>query len=172
MGNVTSTTDPDGNTTINFYDNLDRETKQTDPLRNDTLFWYDPAGDVIAKVDRDERITLYGYDGLDRQVEEQWGVPATHTIVNTFDAAGQLLGVNETDTTSPAMPIFATSYQYAYDQAGRIIRNRMAPGDLPQQAATPYTPSTIYTYDWDNDGFAEPYYRCLLHPSALAMCSS
>jgi len=155
VGKVESTTDPEGNTTGFTYDQLDRLVKETDPFWNDTQLWFDPAGNMTAKLDRDQRITQYSYDPLNREVEEDWNLPVTHTIAKTFNAAGELMGVSESDTNHATA---ATSYQYVYDQAGRMIRNRMAPGDLTQQAATPYTPSTIYTYDWDGDGFNEPYY--------------
>jgi len=158
VGKVTSTTDSDGNTTSESFDRLDRLVKETDPFWNDSHFWFDPAGNMTTKLDRDSRITEYGYDALDRQVEEAWGIPATHTIVSQYDADGELTGIVETDATSDTAE---TNYLYAYDQAGQMIRNRMATGDLPQDSATNASSSFTNATDWDGDGYSEPYYTAV-----------
>jgi RHS repeat-associated protein len=158
VGKATSTTDPDGNTTSDSFDRLDRLVKETDPLWNDTHFWFDPAGNTTAKVDRDGQITQYDYDALNRPVEEDWGLPVTHAISKSYDDAGELLGVSETDivNSQPVNSIAGSRYEYAYDQGGQMIRNRMAPGDLTQELpgqvnGNVSNPSTYYLVFTLND---------------------
>jgi len=105
------------------------------------------------------------FDAADRLVEERWQPSATadisHTIQRIYDAADQLLGVTETDTTNPAA---RTAWQFAYDALGNVVKSRMAPGEIAQQPAfdgVPNPPGSLaagdLTIDWDNDGVAERY---------------
>ena len=63
------------------------------------------------------------------------GDSCSHTIDTYFDNAGQVVAVTETDTQNSSN---ATNYQYSYDQDGRLLTSRMAPGDLTQSP-------TVYT---------------------------
>ncbi|HEV2969531.1 MAG TPA: autotransporter-associated beta strand repeat-containing protein [Pirellulales bacterium] len=152
LGNVTSVTDPAGNTTTFSYDHLNRETSQTEAVVYttpagvtqtapvSTLLSYDADGNLTQKIDADGRKTTYGYDKLNRQIEEDWfttaaATSAFHTIRTWYDAAGQVTGITETDTQNASN---AANYQYAYDLDGRVASVRMAPGDLVAQ----YPPTT------------------------------
>jgi RHS repeat-associated protein len=129
VGNALSVTDPDGNTTSYTYDRLNRQTATTDPLHNVSTTQYDDAGNVVQATDADGRVTDYVYDADNRQTEELWlsaGV-VSHIVQTTYDAAGQVLGVTESDSQNAGN---GTCYQYAYDQDGRVTSSRMAPDDL------------------------------------------
>ncbi len=87
-------------------------------------------------------------------MEERWqqtaAAPITHTIHTWLDAAGQTLGVTETDTANPAA---TTQWQYDYDADGNLVKSRMAPGELVQEPVTvsgDLLPGD-QTIDWDND---------------------
>lgn len=161
VGNTLSVTDPDGNVTSYQYDRLDRQIQVANPLWFTSTTQYDLDGNVVQATDFDGQTTQYVYDPLNQQVEEDW-VAANgsvfHTIQTFYDAAGQVLGVSESDEN----PSNATSYQYSYDQDGNTLSSRMAPGDLAQSPGAVYTPSgslgpTSSTIDWTQDGTQERY---------------
>ena len=142
VGNVLSVTDPDGNVTGYAYDRLNRQVSVTDPLDNVASMVYDLAGNLVQRTDADGRVTQYLYNPVNGQVEEDWlsgtsvaGLSGTgsasvfHTIQTYYDAAGEVVGVVESDTQNPAD---ATSYQYGFDHDGNLAASRMAPGDLAQ----------------------------------------
>ena len=100
------------------------------------------------------------FDAADRLVEERWQPSATadisHTIQRIYDAADQLLGVTETDTTNPAA---TTAWQFAYDALGNVVKSRMAPGEIAQQPIS-WSGSLAASdslIDWDGDGKTERY---------------
>jgi RHS repeat-associated protein len=162
LGNVLSVTDPEGNTTSYSYDRLNRLMKDTDPLWNDRLYEYDAAGNLTAKMGRNGLVTEYTYDLANRRIWEDWfdsTVTVCHTIHTEYDAAGQVRGIIESDLDAAA----GSRCLYVYDQAGRVVRQRAAPGDLtqlPPDALIDTLGNSQYTSgfrDWDNDGVAEPY---------------
>ena len=164
VGHVLSVTDSDQNTTKYVYDRLGRLAMETDPLGNSTTYTYDADGNLTQKTDRDRRTTRYFYDALGQQTEEDWGwlglygFTATHTIKTFYDAAGQVIGVNESDTANPAA---GTNYQYTYDALGQVTEARMAPGGLIQPSPANNSGSlgpSSSRYDWNGDGHAEQYY--------------
>jgi len=157
-GTTRSVTDASGNVTTYAYDRLDRLISETDPFGKQTLHAYDLSGNETAQTDRLGRVTTYLYDAADRRVEERWQQsatsPITHTIRTWLDAAGQPLGVTETDTANPAA---TTAWQFTYDALGQLVKSRMAPGELVQEPVTvsgDLLPGD-QTIDWDNDGKAE-----------------
>ena len=164
-GNTVLVTDASGNVTASTYDRLDRLVREVDPLGQVTTFAYDLAGNRLRQTDRNGWVTTYLFDAADRNVEERWQQSAAaavfHTIHRSLDAAGQLLGITETDTTMPAA---TTQWQFDYDAGGHVVRSRMAPGELLQTPAfsgAPNPPGSLDaadpTLDWDGDGKAERY---------------
>jgi RHS repeat-associated protein len=164
-GTTRSVTDASGNVTTYAYDRLDRLISETDPFGKQTLHAYDLSGNETAQTDRLGRVTTYLYDAADRRVEERWqqtaAAPITHTIRTWLDAAGQTLGVTETDSVNPAA---TTAWQFTYDALGQLVKSRMAPGELVQNPLVyaPVSPGgslsvTDRTEDWDSDGKAERY---------------
>ena len=165
VGNITRVTDASGNATLYAYDRGNLLIREVDPLSNITSHAFDRAGNKVRKIDRLGRVTTFLYDAADRLVEERWQQSASaavfHTIRRIYDAAGQLLGVTETDTVNPAA---TTAWQFSYDALGNVIKSRMAPGEIVQSPATtgsPNPPGSLAagdpTIDWDNDGQAERY---------------
>lgn len=165
VGNTVSITDASGNVTRYGYDRNNRLTSETDPLGNSTSYGYDLVGNKIRETDRLNRVTSYIYDTADRLVEERWQAsqlaPVSHTIQRIYDRANQLLGVSETDTVNAAA---TTTWQFTYDANGKIIKSRMAPGEIMQSPSFSGAPNPAGslttsdpTLDWDSDGVAERY---------------
>ncbi|MGI9428240.1 MAG: DUF6531 domain-containing protein, partial [Bythopirellula sp.] len=68
-GNLSSYTDPNGNTTTYQYDGLNRLTHETITLQGteaDRRHWYNAAGNLEQLVDRNGRVRSFQYDDLDR----------------------------------------------------------------------------------------------------------
>jgi RHS repeat-associated protein len=174
LGNPTSLVDAAGNATRYAYDRLGRLVRETDPLGNSATSGYDLAGRKTTETDRLGRVTSFVYDAADRLLEERWqqtaAGPVFHTIRRFYDAADQLVGVTETDTANAAA---TTAWQFDYDAGGRLVRSRMAPGELAQVPALQAVPTPAgaltaadASYDWDADGRPERYdpYQLVLAP--------
>ena len=152
-GNVSTVTDPDGNVTSYVYDNTNRVIVETTPTQSGNVvagnngqrlsstFQYDAVGNLVQKTDTLGRVTTYAYNADNCQIEEDDG---TYVIKKFYDAAGQLYGVQDPGAT----------YYYQYDQDGRVVRSRMAPGDMPQTGSLTWSPvngtlnntASTYTY--------------------------
>ena len=140
---MTSTTDPDGNTTSYSYDGLNRLVKTTDALGNTTSTQYDALGDVIADhqpigptsprtntttwAARSRKSTRRLSDGLT-------GRPVTPTTTYTYDANGNLLSTTDPD---------GDTTWTVYDALNRVVRSLSCPGQRPQRHAL----VTTTTYD-------------------------
>jgi RHS repeat-associated protein len=111
VGNRTSLTDPNGNTTTWGYDDVNRVTSESiDTGTSGTRSYeYNDADNIVTKTDRDSRVTTYQYDHLDRLKDETWydysSGPAMRTISYAYDLAGNLTSVSDPDAT----------YDYDYD---------------------------------------------------------
>jgi YD repeat-containing protein len=68
-GNLTSLTDPVGNTTAWDYDGLNRVVAETNELNDARTFVYDAANNLLQRTDRNGRVIEYAYDALHRRVE-------------------------------------------------------------------------------------------------------
>jgi YD repeat-containing protein len=169
IGNITSIADSVGNTTSYAYDRLGRKVKETDPLLNERTQKFDANGNLVQTVDGIGRIIVYAYDALNRQTQEVWsnGTAIVHAIQTNYNNVGQVVGIVATDyqSGSPVNSVGGSRYQYAYDQAGRKIREKMASGDYAQYAAN-VDAGTFGSgagqinnqYDWDGDGTTERYF--------------
>ena len=157
-GNTLSLTDASGNVTRYAYDRLNRLGRETDPSGNSATFAYDLAGNRILETDRNGRVTSFIYDAANRRVVERWQQTAaaavSHTINRIYDAAGQLLGVTETDAVNP---VATTAWEFSYDARGNVVKSRMAPGEIAQQQTTwsGALAAGDATIEWDGDGRPE-----------------
>ena len=132
-GNRLSLNDPVDNTTTWVYDGLDRVVEETNEWGDSRYYAYDSVGNLVSYTDRNGRVTEYAYDDLHRLVEERWldGQTVIHTIAYTYDAAGQLLGVDDAEA----------DYTYAYDALGRATSSSLNLAGLGQ------TVTLSYAYD-------------------------
>jgi RHS repeat-associated protein len=130
-GNMLSLTDPVGNTTTWVYDELDRVIQETNQLGDSRYYAYDDAGNLARYTDRNGRVTEYDYDALHRLIEERWldGQTVLRTIDYAYDAAGQLLGVDDAEA----------DYSYTYDTLGRATSSSLDLAGLGQTVALAYS---------------------------------
>lgn len=141
LGNLTKTTDPNGNVTTDSYDGLSRLTGSTDPDAGTWSYTYDNAGNLATSTDALNQTGAYSYDAADRQT----GVYQTSTsgtqlasfVYNTSGASKGLLA-------SDASMYGSTSYtrSYAYDDRDRL---KMTTVTVPSGAlAGTYADSVSY----------------------------
>lgn len=136
MGNVTSATDPNGNTGTFEYSADGDPTKSTSPLGSVTSMVYDTAGRVTSTVsprgnatgaDPNQFTVQYEYDALGRMVKAT--NPAGQYETVEYDSDGQV--TKATDTAGRS-----TTYQY--DAAGHVTA---------VQGPDPSVPPTTTAYD-------------------------
>ena len=149
-GDLTSTTDPDGDVTSATYDDLGNELSSTDARGYTTSYSYDADneltgvslpgsltesytydgdGNRLTSVDARGKTTTYTYDPLGRVVSVE--DPDGHTTSYSYDAAGNELSVTDPDGD-------VTSYAYDHD-------NRL-------ETVTQANSTTLgYTYDPDGN---------------------
>ena len=103
-GNVTSTTEPNGNTATAVFDVLNRLTSATNAAGDVTTFAYDGVSNVVSTTAPNGNVTSYAYTVRDElvQVDDSIGRVANYT----YDAGGRVL----TDADGNG-----NTTQYAYD---------------------------------------------------------
>jgi RHS repeat-associated protein len=142
VGNVTSTTDFEGNTTTFTYDERDRLVAKSYPDGTSVLFTYTPTGQRATATDA-RGTTRYVYDARDRLLTRT--DPDTTAISYRYDAAS-----NRTAVTTPAG---TTTYtfdalnrqetvtdpdggltRYTYDDASNLTRTELPNGTIETRA--------------------------------------
>lgn len=124
-GRILTTTDGNGNTTINTYDELGRLISLTNPNGFATTYVYDKAGNVIQATDAEFNNTYYNYDYANRLIDVTDAL--TNTTSYTYNALGNILTVTDARINTTT---------HTYDDAGRLI-----------QVVDPNTNTTQYAYD-------------------------
>jgi len=114
-GNLTSSTDADGNETTYGYDSLGRRTSMVDP-----------DGNVSGGTPSQHTWTT-AYDAMERVTSQT--DPLSHSTSSTFDGYGHVL--TQTDKNGNVTT-------YTYDDAGRLAT-------VAQQPDPSGSPSTVYT---------------------------
>lgn len=141
-GNVVETTDAQTKITRYRYDDADRLVETTRPNGSTTATSYLPGGPVAAVTDPGGAVTSYGYDSLGRRSSRT--DPLNRTTTYTHDLAGRIKTVTAPDGSGTTMTyddagqLVATtgvSSSSAYDQLGRRTRRTDATG------------TTNWTYD-------------------------
>jgi RHS repeat-associated protein len=157
VGNILSTTDPNGYTTTNNYDALNRRISITDPLGNTTTYDYANTGGltccgatggsvlITEIIDGNGKITYYNYDALNRRtnVLNKSGsvsdtiTPSDAVTTTTYDADNNRLAVTDPNNNTT---------KYTFDPLNRVIGLTNAAGDV---STTVYDPANniIQTVD-------------------------
>ncbi len=141
LNRVTEYTDTRGNIIKYAYDKNNNLTKLTYPglPLKEVNYTYDTHNRLKTVTDWNGRITTYTWDKESRLTDIVR--PNNTTRHLEYDAAGQLLKIEERDAAN----ILIAYYKYSYDNGGRIT-SRFA---LPKTKA-PTTPLNTITYDDDN----------------------
>jgi RHS repeat-associated protein len=136
-GEVTATTDPNGNTTHYGYDTYGDLTSSTDPMGNQTTYAYDiigrrtgtvsPRGNVSG-ANPAQFTTSFNYDALGNLVSRT--DPLGHATTYTYDANS-----NKTSQTDAA----GRTTSYSYDADNELTKVTQPDG-------------TVMTYSYDGDG--------------------
>jgi RHS repeat-associated protein len=116
-GNITQTTDGDGNPTSYQYDSDNRQTATFDAYGTPTTMTYDLAGDLLTSTDAYGHTTTNRYDLLDRLVSSTDTLKRPNT--NIFDQAGNIIGT--IDATGLTIN--------TYDQDNRLLSTRTPGGE-------------------------------------------
>ncbi|MDG4787110.1 polymorphic toxin-type HINT domain-containing protein [Micromonospora sp. WMMD1102] len=116
-GELTSVTDPAGNTWSYDYDLLGRKTQAADPDAGTTLTEYHSTGTVKATTDGRGKKHYHHYDNLDRHTEIREDSPTGRLAAQwTYDTAakGQLSSATRYDTDGLAYTTSVGSYDDGY----------------------------------------------------------
>ena len=137
LGNMTSATDNNGNSTYMTYDWLSRKTGMTDPDMGSWSYTYDADGNLVSQTDAKNQTITMVYDAMDRLTNKNYpsGLGMTN-IVYSYDSItngnyGKGLQTGMTDASGTTSDI--------YDTRGRLVQ------ETKTINSTPYT--TSYTYD-------------------------
>ncbi len=145
-GDLTSVTDPLGKATAATYDSIGRQLSVTNPAGHTTSATYDSYGDPLTVTDPDGHVTKYSYD-------------ADHELVSTTDPLGDSTGTSY-DADGEATKQSAangSSTSDSYDADGRVISSTNADDQTAQysydalgdlvSSTDPLDKVTTYTYD-------------------------
>lgn len=115
-GNVTSSTDGNGQTTTYSYDPSNQQTAVTKPDGTVLASAYWPDGTLKTQVDGNGDITTYAYDALGRLTTQT--DPLNRVTTYSYDAAGNLTGKADAGGSCGSTPLLCTTY--SYDAANRM----------------------------------------------------
>jgi RHS repeat-associated protein len=118
-GNLTSVKDGENRTTVYVYDSLSRNTTVTQPLGQQTQYFYDGRDRVDYLVNARGHKLDYGYETWgpikeEKQYPTTSSSTPTRTITNFYDLDGNVTSV--VDDAVQATPTYALTY----DQLGRL----------------------------------------------------
>jgi len=122
-GNRLSLRDANGHTTNFIYDELNRLTRETDPLNHNTQYGYDPVGNRIQTIDANGNTITYQYDDANQLTQITY---PDQIMTFTYDAAGQRTDMNDS----------LGNTQWVYDALGR-----------PTSITDPFNATVGYEYD-------------------------
>ena len=161
MGNLTSVTDANGNTTRYTYDDFGRVIKTTNALGNTSEVTYDESGNVLTSTDFGGNLTTYTYDNLDRVSSK---TTPDGTVSYTYTADGKLSTVTDSTGTTTFTynnmdGLTRVDYpdgnyvSYKYDKSNRLTKVSTAFGDTAYQ----YDALDRITRVVDRNGYATVY---------------
>jgi len=117
-GNLTSVTDPNGNTTTYLYDDFARILHQVSPVSGTTTYTYDPAGNLTSTTDANGATTARAYDALNRvtsATSSRSGLD-TEVVTYAYDETSGGFGLGRLTTMSDPVAVMS----YRYDRRGLL----------------------------------------------------
>jgi RHS repeat-associated protein len=137
LGNMTSATDNNGNSTSMTYDWLSRKASMTDPDMGSWSYLYDADGNLLTQTDNKNQTISMVYDAMDRLTNKNYPSGSGMTnIVYSYDSAangnyGKGLQTGMTDASGTSSNV--------YDARGRLIQETRTVNSVNYP--------TSYTYD-------------------------
>jgi RHS repeat-associated protein len=110
-GNLETVRDASGNTTVLYYDALDRMYQSKDPLGRLTKHGFDALGRITTVTDPRGKLTGYTYDGIGNLLQQV--SPDTGTTGFEYDQYGR---------QTKATPADGVSIAFSYDTLGRLVQ--------------------------------------------------
>jgi RHS repeat-associated protein len=145
-GNLTTVTDPNGNTTSYRYDDFGRLLSQQSAVTGTTTYQYDSAGNLIELADANSTVTSRSYDVLNRVTNAtsvRSGV-ATETVTYLYDEDPCGMGNGTGRLTTMSDPAGVSTY--CYERRGLLALEDRSSTYAGESAVT-----TIYGYDADGN---------------------
>ncbi len=138
QGNLAGVTDPNGFTTSYTYDGLGNLISQTSPDTGTTSYTNDEAGNRLSQTDARGITVSYTYDALNRLIDIQYpdpGLDVSFEYDQRASGIGRLTRMSDANgdtdysydafghltTQTRNSGTLSTSFQYAYDGAGRLV---------------------------------------------------
>src|SRR5262249_32653718 len=125
------------------YDNLNRLQTVTNPLGNQRMFQYDPAGNITQVTNARNQSTILGYD-IFQQLSSKL-VNSTDLTCYYYDAVGNLTDVRAKASGGLCTPMpasFESGLSFQYD----LMNRRVQAQTLASTSGQPIT-TIRYTYD-------------------------
>lgn len=127
-GNAVAIETPDGTILRREYDEMNRVTRQDDPIRGVTTFDYDGNGNLIRLVKANGAVTTFEYDEANRMVRSVDPLSGEQRF--GYDGRGNLLSFQNAN---------GEAWTYAYDLSDRVT-----------SVTDPLGNTTTFTYDSRN----------------------
>jgi tripartite motif-containing protein 71 len=135
LGNLTTVTDNNSNSTSMTYDWLSRKTGMTDPDMGSWNYTYDADGNLLTQTDNKNQTISMVYDAMDRLTNKNYPSGSGMTnIVYSYDGNG-----NNSLGLQTGMTDASGTTSYTYDTRGQLT------AETKTINSTAYT--TGYTYD-------------------------
>ncbi len=142
IGNMTTITDAEGNTTCYEYDNLGRLIKKTDALNNEICYFYNSLDKLTFTEEPNGRVIQYIYDAFGRMIEERTIEKGSADYIYTryaYDKAGNVEVKKEGSVASGIdTPSFEMRFSY---------NSMNLPVDTYQKLDNTRVRHTHYVYD-------------------------
>ena len=119
MGNILTTEDALGNINRFEYDNVGNLIRSVNPLGKQTSFVYDEMDQLTKIVDANGGISEISYDKFGRVIKTQDALG--NSITNTWDELGRLISSTDAD---------GKVTEYTYDANGNIVSSKTPKGDV------------------------------------------
>jgi RHS repeat-associated protein len=140
-GNLTSVTDPNGNTTSYAFDDFGRMSTQTSPVTGTTSYSYDPAGNLASTTDANGATTTRAYDAVGRVTAATSTRPGALDETVAWSYGDDPTSFSVGRVTSMTDPSGVASYMY--DRRGLLISE--------SKSFVYATFTSIYGYDADGN---------------------
>ncbi|MFH1149605.1 MAG: DUF5719 family protein, partial [Actinomycetota bacterium] len=156
--NKSTITDPEGHTTVFYYDGLGKPTLKLEPYSGETAFAtaysYDLNGNLLSQAEGspgEQRVTSFAYDERNRILAASAGPGVTTGF--TYDSAGNLIHVTDPNGNHNLAISYdhagrlksksdhaGNTYDYAYDLAGNLTETT---DPLDSTVTRSYNPSNL-----------------------------